>query len=183
MKICFRTNAERGGEQSPRQDCSANPTSRKSPWAPKRLVSVRMPPGENPSNHSLRRGTGTCAVFASPCPEHLRTGMSSRGCARCNAADQHPSLAQAIKTSALARPADRVIAVISNRELLVLEISQLIENTRRPLVLIENFEPNSAPVFPAFVAAAFLPRGTKGRRAALSLLDFPCKRLNAQGAF
>jgi hypothetical protein len=44
---------------------------------------------------------------------------------------------------------------ISNRELLVLEISQRAENKHRPTVLIENFEPNDSRSFRAFVAAAF----------------------------
>ena len=57
---------------------------------------------------------------------------------------------------------------ISNRELFELEIPQHAENKHRRPVLIENFEPNHRLAFRAFVAAAFLPRGTKGRRAAFA---------------
>jgi len=54
---------------------------------------------------------------------------------------------------------------VSNRELSELEIPQRAENKHRPTVLIENFEPNHYSNFRAFVAAAFLPRGMRGRRA------------------
>ena len=82
----------------------------------------------------------------------------------------------------LATNHSRLATVASNRELLVLEIPQLIENTRRQPVLIENFEPNSAPVFPSFVAAAFLARATMGRRAGFPLLETPPNRSTGQGA-
>jgi hypothetical protein len=65
---------------------------------------------------------------------------------------------------------------ISNRELLELEIPQRAENKHRRPVLIENFEPNPCSNFRAFVAAAFLPRGMRGRRA-----QFPRQSLEQAG--
>lgn len=51
MKIWFRTEAERGGEQSARQHSSANPTSPKSPWSLQRPVSSDTSPAKNPADH------------------------------------------------------------------------------------------------------------------------------------
>jgi hypothetical protein len=286
MKIWFRTEAEHGGGQSPRQDCSVNSTppcsppwavlsstpptknpakdflrrgaarcarfslsdqrhslaAARSPWSPRCLGPIGTPPTENPAGHPLRRGVGACALFASR--------MSSRDCARSNAADQRRSLArcrsipavaphrrmqfpdistrfcprrrsytkqtikpclpgartahhgfrsagvspallgleldslsaQATKTSAPACPADGIITVISNRELLVLETPQVAENKHRRPDLIENFEPKAAPNFRPFATAAFLPRGAKGSCAAFPLIENPRKLFNAQGA-
>jgi hypothetical protein len=244
MKIWFRTGAEQGGEQSARQYSSANPTSPKLPCPPQRPVSSDALPAKNPADHSLRRGVGACALFASPCPEHLRRGMTSRGCAHSNVSGQRHPLAcgrslpavalhrrmefpdistrfcarnrtytkQTIKpcltgartaqcrarfsiaklqshnrhplsTSLLALTQEGPLAaVISNRELLVLENPQLIENKHRRPVLIENFEPNSAPSFRPFSTAAFLLRRAKASRAAYHLIENPCNHSNAQGA-
>jgi hypothetical protein len=74
------------------------------------------------------------------------------------------------------------IAVISNRELLVLENLQVAENKNRRLGLIENFEPNSAPSFRLFSTAVFLPTGAKASRAAFSFPESPRNPFNAQGA-
>jgi hypothetical protein len=74
------------------------------------------------------------------------------------------------------------ISGISNRELLVLEIPQIIENKHRPPVLIENFEPNSALGFRAFVSAAFSLGRTKGSRAASPLIENLRKRFDEQEA-
>jgi hypothetical protein len=57
---------------------------------------------------------------------------------------------------------------ISNRELLGLEIPQLAENKHRRAVLIENFEPNPFSGYQPYVPSAFLPRETKGKRAAFA---------------
>jgi hypothetical protein len=231
MKIWFRTEAGRGGEQSPQQHRSVNPTSPKSLWSPQHPVSSDTSPTKNPVAHSLRRGTAcyarcnaldrrrslalgrsipavaprrrtqfprtstrfcrksrTCTKqtikpflrgariahhgFRSACSPG-RAGSSraqSRGVSSALLGLELASLsARATRTSAPACPADGRIPVISNRELLVLEIPQLIENKHRQPVLIENFEPNSAPVFPAFVSAAF-------RQAAFSLLEILRKR-------
>jgi hypothetical protein len=65
---------------------------------------------------------------------------------------------------------------ISNRELLELEIPQHAENKPRGPVLIANFEPNPCSNFRAYVAAAFLPRGTRGRSA-----QFPRQSLEQAG--
>jgi hypothetical protein len=69
------------------------------------------------------------------------------------------------------------ITVISNRELLVLENLQLIENKNRRPVLIENFEPNSSPSF-----RHFLHRGPKASRAAFPFVENPRNHFNPQGA-
>jgi hypothetical protein len=63
--------------------------------------------------------------------------------------------------------------VISNRELLVLGTPQLIENTRRPPVLIENFEPNSLPAFRAFAAVVFLHAPANATRPAFPPIESP----------
>jgi hypothetical protein len=239
MKIWFRTGAEQGGEQSPQQHRSANPTSPKSPWPPQRPFPSDTPPTKNPADHSLRRGVGACAYFASPCSEHSRRGMSSWDCAPSNVSDQRRSLAhrRSVPVVALHRrmqfpdtstrfcPKSRtctkqtikpclpgartaqcrarfsiaklqsrnrhrlstshllaltqegpLAAVISNRELLVLENLQLIENKHRRHVLIENFEPNSSPSF-----RPFLPRGPKASRAAFPSVENPRNHFNPQG--
>jgi len=75
-----------------------------------------------------------------------------------------------------------VITVVSNRELLVLEIPQLIENKHRRPVLIENFEPNSAPGFRPVATAAFLSRGAKASRAVFPFIEDPRNHFRAQGA-
>src|SRR5271156_6174220 len=198
MKICLRTNAERGGEQSPRQDCSVNPASSDSPRSPLWRVSSGTPTTKNPADHPLRRGAACCARLSAGDQCHSLDVHFSNGSNRFWPANRS-SRKQTIKprlTGArtaqcraqfpIAKPRHhnrRPIAtrhsplatIVSNRELLVLETPQLIENTRRPPVLIENFDPTSAQVFPAFVAAAF-------RQAAFSLLE-PRKRSVARGAF
>jgi hypothetical protein len=72
--------------------------------------------------------------------------------------------------------------IISNRELLALETLQLIENTRRRPVLIENFEPNSARSFRPSATAAFLPRGAKASRAVFPLIENPRRYFEKPGA-
>jgi hypothetical protein len=99
MKIKFRSGAEQGnehgkeqrGEQWPR--LSVVTTAPGSPWCSRSIASSRTPPTENRADHSLRRGAGACALFASR--------MSSRGCARFTVADQRPSLAAARSTPAV----------------------------------------------------------------------------------
>ena len=96
----------------------------------------------------FRKSENPSAVFAKPCPAPFSRLATSH-------------LLALTKEGPLA-------TVIPNRELLILEIPQLAENKHRPTVLIENFEPNGSRSFRAFVAAAFLPRGTRGRRAAFA---------------
>jgi hypothetical protein len=112
MNFLFLTEAERCGEQSRQQQrCSVNSTSPNSPWSlrrlgalahtvspwsPRRVLSLGMPPIKNLADHPLRRGAGACAPFAS------RT--SSRGCARCKRSDErHPS-ADALAPESVASP-------------------------------------------------------------------------------
>jgi hypothetical protein len=200
MKICSRMNAGQGGEQSPRQHCFVNSTPLCSPrWA----VSSGTPPTRNSADRPLRRGAACCARLSAAAPRRSLEVRLSNGPNRfrptkksCTEQTIKPCLSGARIAHRNPRFAPRpnrrprppatshspLAAVISNRELLVLESPQLIENTHRQPVLIENFEPNSASVLPAFVAAAFLPRGTKGRRAAFSLLEIPRKRSVEQGA-
>jgi|GEM_PF-5783730 len=70
---------------------------------------------------------------------------------------------------------------LSNRELLGLEILQLAENKHRRPLLIANFEPSHRTGFRAFVAAAFLPRGTKGRRVGFPLSPAPLEPAGRPG--
>jgi hypothetical protein len=110
MKIRFRTDVERSGEQSRRQQCSVNPTSS---WSPRGLVSSGIPPTQNPADHSLRRGAACCARF-SAADQSLRRGagawalfasrMSSRGCARRSVSDRRHPLANSGSRPAIRLP-------------------------------------------------------------------------------
>jgi hypothetical protein len=263
MKIWSRTGTVQGGEQSARQHSSANPTSPKSTWPPRRPVLSDTSPAKNPANHSLRRGTACCArcraadqrrslahggsmpsttevrvinlptvyqagsshsplvirhcshfstrfcpksrnytkQIIKPCIPGARIahrGFRSAGDRLVNPIGIHPKSicdglallgleldslsAQATRASAPSCPVDGTITVISNRELLVLETPQVAENKHRRPVLIENFEPNSAPSFRPLATAAFSPREVKGSRAAFPLIDGPRNRFNADGA-
>jgi hypothetical protein len=71
------------------------------------------------------------------------------------------------KGSFLATSRSPLTTRISNRELLGLEISQLVENKHPQPVLIANFEPNHFPAFRAYVAAAFKRAGSPLLLAAL----------------
>ncbi len=281
MKIWFRTEDEQGGEQSPRQHRSVNPTSPKSPRSPQCPVSSDTSPTKDPAKDFPRRGAARCARFSAadqhhplaparplpalappapsrpqPTASHLLTGLrqgtalavpnsaqtsgvstpearglnsptiyqtgsshspldichcsnisnrfwpANRSCrkqtnkpcltgartAQCRTrfsiAGFHSHNRRPLATSHLLAlitltkertQEGRLATVISNRELLVLETSQLIENKHRRPVLIETLEPNSAPVFRAFVAPAF-------RRAAFPLTDIPRNHFNAEGA-
>ncbi len=75
----------------------------------------------NRQKNQFRKSENPSSVFATLSPQLL-----SRSLAQRVLATSHSPLA----------------TVISNRELLVLEIPQLAENKHRPTVLIENFEPN-----------------------------------------
>jgi hypothetical protein len=86
MNFLFRTEAEHGSEQSPRQQyCSVNSAlpnsscSRRrlralahtlSPWSPRRSLSLGMPPTKNPADHPLRRGAACCARCDQPDQRH-----------------------------------------------------------------------------------------------------------------
>jgi hypothetical protein len=116
----------------------------------------------------------------------IKPGLTETRTAQCRA---RFSMANArsykrcpLATSHLLLTEGPLITPISNRELLVLEIPQIIENKRRSPFLIENFEPNSAPSFRAFVSAALLPKGTKGSRAAFLLIENLRKRFDEQEA-
>jgi hypothetical protein len=148
MKIWFRTEAEQGGQQSPQQHRSTNPTSLKSPWSPQRPVASSTP-AENRAEDFLGRGAARWARFSLSEQRHPLAATRSPRSPRRPVSFALPA----------ANTADHFlrITVIPNRELLVLEILQLFENTRRQPVLIENFEPNSAPSFRPFAAAAFRP--------------------------
>jgi hypothetical protein len=173
MKIWFRTEAEQGGEQSARRYSSANPTSPNSPRPHQRPVSSDKP-AENRAEDCLRRGAACCARFS------LSDQRHSLAAVRSPRSPRRP-LSLALPT---ANTADHSlsIAVISNRELLVLENLQLIENKHRQPVLIENFEPNSAPSFRPFSTAALLPTGAKASRAGYPSLEIPRNLFDAQRA-
>ena len=204
MNFSLTTGAEHGGEQLRRQHSSANPTSSKSPCSARSSVSLGMPQMKNPADHPLRRGAACCARSSASDQRHsldvhfsgsnrnwpknrsrrkqtIKPCLTGTRIAQCRARFSFAK-PQSHNCRSLATSHSRLATVVSNRELLVLEIPQLIENTRRQPLLIENFEPNSAPVFPSFVAAAFLPRGTMGRRAGFPLLEIPPNRSTGQGA-
>jgi hypothetical protein len=77
IRATSRPVNNRGGGQG----CPDDPMSI---WSLRWFGATGIPWTENPVDPSLRRGAGACALFASR--------MSSRGCPRCNAADQFPSL-------------------------------------------------------------------------------------------
>ena len=172
MKFWFRTEAEQGGRQSPRQYSSANPTSPISPWSLQPHVSSGKP-AENRAEDVPRRGAARCARFSPSDQTHPLAAVRSP---RSPRRPVPLALPTAITTGH-----SLSIPVISNRELLVLENLQVAENKHRHPVLIENFEPNSAPSFRLFSTAAFLPRGAKASRAAFSLIEIPRNQFDAQG--
>jgi hypothetical protein len=172
MKNWFRTEAEQDGEQSPQQHSSTNPTSPISPWSLQRHLSSGKP-AENRAEDVLRRGAARCARFSPSDQTHPLAAV------RLARSPRRPL--SLVLPTANTTDHSLSIAVISNRELLVLENLQLIENKHRQRVLIENFEPNSAPSFRLFSTAAFLPTGAKASRAAYPLLEIPRNPFNAQG--
>ena len=206
MKIWLRTEAERGGEQSARQHSSANPTSPKSPWSLQHPVSSDTSPAKDPADHrpTIYQAGSSHSPLATRHCSHIsnRFWPANRSCrkqtikpcltgartAQCRARfstaklqsrDRHPLSISHLLALTQGAP---LAAVVSNREFLVLEIPQLIENKHRRPVLIENFEPNSAPSFRPFATAAFLPRGAKASRAASSLTEIPRNHFTAHGA-
>ena len=116
-----------------------------------------------------------------PCLTGARTAQCRArfSTAKLQSRDRHPLSISHLLALTQGAP---LAAVVSNREFLVLEIPQLIENKHRRPVLIENFEPNSAPSFRPFATAAFLPRGAKASRAASSLTEIPRNHFTAHGA-
>ena len=205
MKICLRTNAERGGEQSPRQDCSVNPASSDSPRSPLWRVSSGTPTTKNPADHPLRRGAACCARLSAGDQCHsldvhfsngsnrfwpanrssrkqtIKPGLTGARTAQCRA--QFPiAKPRHHNRRPIATGHSPLATVVSNRELQVLGIPQLVENKHRQLSLIENFEPISAPSFRPFATAACLPRAPKASLAAYPYIEIPRRHTDANGA-
>jgi hypothetical protein len=95
------------------------------------------------------------STSANLCPEQLSQGLAQNVFLARLGLEFSPAPAQARSRTRLATSHSQLVTVISNRELLVLEILQPAENKHRPRVLIENSEPNRRLAFRAFVAAAF----------------------------
>jgi len=128
--------------------------SRDKSWsAPARMPQSQVQPSSEPSHF--------CSKLSRQTPE-VETTLNPRKQRTANCSNRQKIEFCEARNSSLILAHN---SPISNRELLVLEIPQRAENKHRGPVLIENFEPNPCSNFRAYVAAAFLPRGMRGRPA------------------